>query len=163
MSAAFCSIDARSRSIDRGVKIGWRMRRSRLCCGWSMFSIICRKMARLSSVSEGMNVPPSCDEKRSWSRSTAETSSWEVTTQKPGLSTNWKIGLSPSIPATGGSACQAMPPCRRSSSNASCGGPGANVAGDVRSQSTRSDTSRAPAGGVSGVRGPGRVDVLIGR
>ena len=118
-----------------------------------MFNIIWRNIARLSSVSDGMNVPPSADENRSWSRSTSETSACEVTTQKPGLSTNCSNGLSPIVPATGGSSCHAIPPWRRSSSNASWGTPRANAAPDVRSTSTRSATRRAFGGGVSGVVG----------
>ena len=151
ISRAFSSIEPRSRSIDLGVKTGCRIRRSRVCRGWSMLSIIWRNRARLSSVIEGTDVPPASEEKRSWSRSTSLTSAWEVTTQNPGLSTNWSIGLSPSIPAAGGSTCQAMPPLRRSTSKASWGTPAMNGRPTAKSTSTRSATRRAPAGGIDGV------------
>ena len=107
-----------------------------------MFSIIWRKSTRLSSAIDGRDVPPTSDEKRSWSRSTSLTRAWEVTAQKPGLSTNRSRGLSSAYSATGRSSCQAMPPCRRSSSKASWGTRRAKAACDVRSTSTRSATSR---------------------
>ena len=157
MARALSSIDARSRSIDRGVKTGWRIRRSRVCCGWSMFSIIWRNIARLSSASDGRNVPPASDEKRSWSRSTSSTRAWAVTAQNPGLSTNWSRGLSPSRPATGGSACHATPPCSRSASNAACGTPARNAAPPDRSTGAASATSRAPGGGVAAAVGQTRT------
>ena len=84
-----------------------------------MFSIIWRNSARLSSAIDGRDVPPSSEEKRAWSRSTSLTRACDVTAQNPGLSTNCSIGLSPIVPAMGGSVCQAMPPSPRSRSNAS--------------------------------------------
>jgi hypothetical protein len=98
MSRAFACTERRSRSTERGVKMGWRMRRRRVCCGWSMLSMIWRNSARLSSASVGRKVPPTSEEKRSWSRSTSLTRAWDVTAQKPGLSTNCSIGLSPMGP-----------------------------------------------------------------
>ncbi len=44
MSRALASTDSGRRCTERGVKMGWRMRRRRVCRGWSMFSIIWRKM-----------------------------------------------------------------------------------------------------------------------
>ena len=164
ISRAFSSIESRSRSIDRGVNTGCRIRRRRVWRGWSMFSIIWRNRPRLSSLIDGMEVPPASEENRSWSRSTSLTSAWEVTTQKPGLSTNWSIGLSaPSIPAAGGSACQAIPPLLRSTSKASWGTPATNVLLTARSTSTRSAARRAPGGAESGVVGQCVVVTPAGR
>ena len=124
-----------------------------------MFSIICRNIARLSSVIDGMDVPPSSDEKRSWSRSTSHTRSYAVTTQKPGLSTNWSIGLSPIIPA-GGSSCHAIPPCaERVEGVVRYAGDERGARGEIAVHDVAGPTSAS--GGGAGVDGDGGAELVI--
>jgi len=96
------------RSMLRRVKLRDTMRRSRVCSGGSVSSMV-RRASRASGSrsSSSSSVPPTWEENVSWSRWTATRSAQRVTAQKPALSP--------------GSGCQATGISRRRRANASCG------------------------------------------
>ena len=95
-------------SMLRRVKLRDTMRRSPVCSGGSVSSIVRRASRASGSRSNSSNsVPPTCEENVWWSRWTVTRSAQRVTAQNPAL---------PS-----GSSCQATGISRRRRANASCG------------------------------------------
>ncbi len=90
-------IISENRPTRAGVNAPDTVRRSRLCVGGSMFSIICRVKSRSSGAGSRSWVQPAQAENTSGVRLTCRTSSYRVTAQKPGPAGQ---------PRTLGSCCQ---------------------------------------------------------